>query len=488
MPYIIKSHALNQHTLSLIAGNRACGEASQSSAVRRLALFAAVCLLNSLADGLAANSNLTWKADLALKEAYDSNVYLQDKEPNPTVLNAVPAKKDSWVTTVTPRLSLDYRPCSAFDASLSYAPDMAIYHNAHSEDYFAHRFGLTLSGKADDLTWEQANAFTYIDGNHLSPTFGRPQDIPAIGGAALRDRRDSTVYRGSFKLTYSVGDFFLRPVSAAYIHDFHTLQQPSANPAVYENYVDRQDVNGGLDIGYDVGKENFLVVGYRYGQQDQFKQLGVDSPFDSSYNRVLFGVEGAPLSWLKVGLLGGPDFRSWASGTPRGFDREKVYYWMDASLTLLPSSQDSIVLLSRRYLQPAFGNVFSGGVATFSVYEDITYSAAWKHKFSDHWAGSAGFQLYIGKYRPPTLREDWIYTPSAALTYTHDQHLSAELSYSYDWVENQKAPVVGTPTQFADGREYTRHIVSLGVKYAFSGLRLYRICFLPRPAVLFCRP
>jgi len=116
------------------------------------------------------------------------------------------------------------------------------------------------------------------------------------------------------------------------------------------------------------------------------------------------------------------------------------------------------VLLTRRYEQPAFSSQ--------SVYEDITYSISWKHKFDDHWSGSAGFQLYIGDWQAPVNRDDWIYTPSVGLTYTHDKHLSAELAYSYDWVENQ-VPTSATGATYADGREYTRHIVSLGVKYAF---------------------
>ncbi|MCU0785262.1 MAG: transporter, partial [Verrucomicrobia bacterium] len=141
-------------------------------------------------------------------------------------------------------------------------------------------------------------------------------------------------------------------------------------------------------------------------------------------------------------------------------DRDEIIYWIDATVTLLPTKNDTVVLLNRRYEQPAF--------TSQSVYEDITYSVTWKHKFDDHWAANAGFQLYIGDWQAPVPREDWIYTPSVGLSYTHDKHLSAELAYSYDWVENQVTPVPGDPrTQFAEGREYTRHLVSLAVKYAF---------------------
>ena len=44
----------------------------------------------------------------------------------------------------------------------------------------------------------------------------------------------------------------------------------------YENYVDRQDVNGGLDVGYEAVKDTYLVAGYRYGRQDQFTLPGAE--------------------------------------------------------------------------------------------------------------------------------------------------------------------------------------------------------------------
>ena len=54
-------------------------------------------------------------------------------------------------------------------------------------------------------------------------------------------------------------------------------------------------------------------------------------------------------------------------------------------------------------------------------------------------------------------RDDWIYTWTAGVAYRHDAHWSAELSYSYDWVESQ---VPNTP-----GREFTRNLVWLGAKW-----------------------
>src|SRR5208282_3832476 len=245
------------------------------------------------------------------------------------------------------------------------------------------------------------NTFTYIDGNRYGPIFGRinpgsSQDVPAIGGIPLRDRRAAFIYRGGFKLTYSIGDFFIRPVLSAYVHDFRTVQEqepPAPSHEYYENYVSRQDVNGGVDFGYDAGKKTYLVLGYRYGRQDQGKLLGVNSPYDSSYNRILLGVEGSPASWIKLALLGGPEIRDWASATPVGFDRNRIDWWVDGTVTVIPDKNDTVTFLYRRFTQPAFSSQ--------SIYDDITYSATWKHTFNKHFSANAGMQLYVGDWQVP---------------------------------------------------------------------------------------
>ncbi len=112
----------------------------------------------------------------------------------------------------------------------------------------------------------------------------------------------------------------------------------------YENYVDRQDVSGGLDVGYDLGKKNYLVLGYRYGRQDQYTLPGAggtttSSPYGNTYHRILFGFEGSPLSWLKVAVLGGPDIRCWDNSTPAGFDRNGIRYYWDVSATATPDKE-----------------------------------------------------------------------------------------------------------------------------------------------------
>ena len=161
----------------------------------------------------ATNTNVSFKAEVTLKETFDSNVYLQDNTPNPVNVAAakasgfkpVEAKKASWVTSVLPKVGVEFKPDAAFNLSAGYAPDITFYDAASSEDYVAHRGTLNFGGKVQDTLWELANTATYIDGSKEGPTFARPDDVPAIGGIPLRDRRAAFVFRNSFRLTQPVG-------------------------------------------------------------------------------------------------------------------------------------------------------------------------------------------------------------------------------------------------------------------------------------------
>ncbi len=140
------------------------------------------------------------------------------------------------------------------------------------------------------------------------------------------------------------------------------------------------------------------------------------STFGNDYQRILFGVEGNPASWLKLAVLAGPDIRQFDPGTPAGFNRNNLLVYWDASVTVLPDKNDTVTLKSTRYEQPAF--------SSFSMYQDIKTDLSWRHKFNDQFSGQLGFTLYVGDWELPTHRDDWIYTPSAGLTYNYNKHLS----------------------------------------------------------------
>jgi len=432
---------------------------------RRKPIARSVAIATALlfAPAQAANTNLATKAELSFAIGYDSNVYLQDIEPDPLAvaeaaadgLEVVPAKQGSFVATVSPRFSLAYSPDPAFRVTAAYSPDLVYYTDEPSEDHLIHRGTLGLGGTIGKVNWELPNTFLYIDGGELGPTFGLPGDIPAIGGVPLRDRRQAFIFRNSFKLSYRTGKFLLRPVATAYVHDFQSEQRPSGTLYRYENYIDRTEVTGGLDAGYAVAEGTHLLLGYRFGFQEQYELLGFNSPYDNQFHRFLAGIEGSPWSWLRLSALAGPDLRVFhddrLTDFAPAFRDDELLVFVDASVTVLPTQHDTVTVSNRRYQQPAFGSP--------SMYEDITYDLTWRHQFNSRWNSRTGFRIYVGDWQGPVNREDWIYTASAGIAWIPTARLSTELSYAYDWVES-KVPNT-------DGREFTRHLVALNLKYAF---------------------
>jgi hypothetical protein len=410
--------------------------------------------LTGWAQGWQLATNLSLKADLALKEAFDSNVYLQDVTPaNP---NAAQPFQESMVTTLTPRLALDWKPMTEFNLAVSYAPEFAWYHAEPGENYVAHRGALTFSGKVGIVQWEQFNTVNYIDGSHEGLTFGGPGGPPAIGGVPIRDRRDALIYRNGFRAYHPHGNWFFRPVAWSYIHDFRTDQRNPATYPGYQNYLDRNDLSAGIDIGYKALPQAYVLVGYRYGFQNETPVSWSPTHFSNRYHRFVLGLEGKLTEWLKVTGVVGPDYRSFHNNhTSQGFDDYHTTLYYDASIGLLPTKADTVTFLFRQYEQPAFGAA--------SVYEDITWEVSWRHQFEGGLAVSTGMRAYIGDWLAPVSREDWIYTPSATISYVRDRHLSGDLTYSYDSAESK----VMNSVLNTSGREFRRHLVSLAVKYAF---------------------
>lgn len=416
---------------------------------------------------------LTFKPDLTLKETYDDNVFILGSGMNPAVVP--PAgfiiarpKVGSFVTSVTPNLVLNYEACDECAATVSYAPEFTRYASAHSEDYVAHRAAVNFTGKMSGVSYEWLNSALWIDGSDEAPLTIRPGDIRAVGGIPIRDRRDAAMFRDSIKVTIPVGKWFFRPVFTSYIHDFQTGQHGNLTADndnfLYGNYIDRWEASAGADIGYEVVEKTKMVLGYRYGHQDQAKapnNAGVmrESCSINDYQRFLLGFEGTPAPWIKAAILGGPDLRDWKHDTPAGFERDKVLWYVDAAVTLLPTTEDLITLKIGKFEQPAF--------TSQTVYEDIKYDLNWRHKFSDKFTAGAGFMLFIGKWQAPVVRDDWIYTPSMMVSYAFTPHLTVEASWSYDYAVNQEEPVAGTQTAYADGREYTRNLFSITWKYVF---------------------
>ncbi len=423
---------------------------------RLLALAATAGLATSaLAEKPAALTELS----VTVKETYDSNVYGTEFNPTLAGLPEV-ADVESWVTVISPKAVLNLRSAlglgdnSAVTAfNIGYAADYAFYHSASSETNQRHNFSQQLKTKSDAVTFSLDNTFTYVDGKSTTPQYGL---LNAYGSASSRERKEQFQDRAKLQLRYDADAWFVRAVANVLYYDLKTqLHQPTGTYVGYQNYIDRQDLNAGIDVGAKLNKNVSLWTGYRYGAQgqDDLPWSQVDSA--SKYSRLLVGVEGKLASWLKVDLQAGPDFRTFDNATATRGIAEKNHTWLytEASATADLSANDSLVLAHK-----IWNFVSSTGVAS---YRDSTYGLTLRHKFSPALSGNLGFRILGSDYALPTVRKDWFYTYSAGLRYDVDKNWALTVDYARNEARNKL-----DHTAFP-GRTYSQDILTFGLRAAF---------------------
>lgn len=390
----------------------------------------------------AGDPTVQFGASVALKETYDGNVFLQSA----TSL----ANRASFSTSVEPRLSLTWRNDANFGASLSYSSGIVFYHDEPGEDHQTHRAALSFWGNSDSTEWNVTSNLVLIDGSSVGPTWSGPGGAPAAGGIAVRDRRDAAVYRARLQLTQFADEWFLRPTASFYLHDF--LTEHRATPG-YQNYVDRNEVLGGVDVGRRLGQRNSVWLGYRCGAQGEAKLLAYPEVYDSSFHRILLGGKVYPVSWLQAEVNLGPEVHRYGDEVPISFgDRDEVYLFVDASVKASFGTAGDFALSIKRFEQPGFGGR--------SVYDDLTYDLSWRRRIDKQWEIGTGFRAYNTDFHKPVVRNDWIVSAQGFVNCSVSPRLSIEASYVFEQGLTADAN--------AGGREYSRHLVAAGIKYIFQ--------------------
>jgi hypothetical protein len=412
-----------------------------------------------------------WLTDLSLgvKESYDNDVLLVSGEGM--------KEQDSWITTVSPKLGFNFAPLlegqSVLQAlAIGYAPDFSSFHNVTNESFIAHRFATTIKGKQDGFSFNLENAFNYIDGNKVAPTYTPPDNARSgIATATVRDRRRQFNDRAKIALEYEQDKWFVRPTASLLYYEMMTDLRPNSATTGYQNYPDRYDVNGGLDTGYSIYQGFAATLGYRYGHQYQ-QQLpkAIDPSLQSSssdYHRVLAGVEGKPWKWLTMSLQLGPDFRTYEPDVPGVHvtpiaDKHPVKYYGEAALTADISAKDQATFKYKQWeWMSSTGKL---------PYVDTVYDLNYRHKFSQQLALDLGFRIlawdFTGGTGAASKRDDWQYTPSIGLAYSVTANLGFNVAYAVDLGRNVQddLALVGVSARY---REYDHHVVSLGGTFKF---------------------
>jgi hypothetical protein len=396
---------------------------------------------------------------ITVKEAHDSSVFGTERNP---ALAGLPelANVSSWVTTVSPKVGFNLRPAFGLDKdsaisafSFGYAGDYAFYHSATTETNQRHNFTQQLKGKSGGVSFALDNSFIYVDGKSATIQYGLTS---AYGTASSRERKEQFQDRAKAILRFdNESPYFFRTVASVLYYDLKTqLRQPVGSYAGWQNYVDRQDLNIGADIGYKATKDVSLWAGYRYGKQKQAALPWSLVQNNSDYNRFLVGVEGKLAPWLKIDLQAGPDYRSYTDGAHSGINgKNHTWLYTESSITADVSKTDSLTFTNKIWHW-----VSSTGV---TAYRDSAYALAYKHKFSSAFSASLGVRALGSDYDLPATRKDWLYTYSAGLRYDFNKQVALTADYAHSNGEN-KLNAIAFP-----GREFSQDVLSLGLRYAY---------------------
>jgi hypothetical protein len=421
-----------------------------------------------------------WLGELSLtvKETHDDNVFAVSGLGLPI--------QQSWVDSVSANLTVNFIPLIGEQKdiqvfSISYNPERVTFASVSSQDYTAHRINATLKGKTDNVSYSFVNALLINDGNTTAPTYALNQ---LAGAAANQDdkyrnnyahalarermRQDQDRYTASVQV--DEGNFFVRPISQLIDYDLGTnLFNTSVAPYKgYQDYVSRFDLNGGVDLGYNVEPGLAVTVGYRYGEQFQQQfapTINSDQHYSSStYQRALLGLEGKLASWLTVKFAIGPDFRDYNPNTPISDLHTTRYYGEGTATATLPFNQS----LTFGYKTWLF--VGSTGLAP---YVDSTYTVAY------HWSATKQLGVDLGvKYleanyligddfagSAPAYRDDVDENFSAGLSYSVTKQFVVSATYVYDNGYNADDNLPAA--YFAAYRKFTHNVISLSAQFKF---------------------
>jgi hypothetical protein len=421
-----------------------------------------------------------WLPELSLgfTEGYDNNLF--------GVSGNGMQPQGSWFSILSPSVGFNFAPLLGSNApfqslSLRYAPNFVWYEQAPSEDYDAHNLGADIKGAIGDFSFLEDNAFLYNDGSKTAPTYAANQLTGALANqfdkyrnqfanTPARNRRNQIDDTNTTLLQYDVDRFFIRGVSSLIDYNMDTaFHNTSKAPYLgYQNYPDRSDVNGGTDLGYKVTPNVALTLGYRYGSQYQQQfptTISTDSHYSSStYQQVLFGVEGKPWHWLTAKLTGGPDFRDYNPNTPV-HDLHPTRYYGQAALMATITSNQSLTFNYKQWNWVAA----TGYVPEF----DSSYALNYHWNATKQLGFDMGAQIQEADYTSgydtagtaPSIRADREYTLAPRVTYAFTPQLSASFSYTFNAGNNElyTIPATSHPAY----KNFTDQTIALGLLYKF---------------------
>jgi hypothetical protein len=395
-----------------------------------------------------------WMTELSLelKESYDDNLLGVSGDGMP--------KSYSWITTITPKIGIDLAPLINNQRvlqvlSLNYEPAFATYSQASDETNTAHRILNKIKAKSDNISFSLDNSFIYIDGSSVAPIYPAPDNVRSSYAQALpRERRNQ--YQDWTKIDFQLDwdPFFVRPTGSLQYWNMLTDQRTTSG---YQNWVDRYEINGGVDLGRRISSLLAIFLGYRYGRQYQDTVINSDYTSTNDYHRTLVGIEGKLFNWLTLSLLGGPDFREYEDNAPVN-NKNQVNFYGESSLTGEISKQDTVMVKYKgtRWISS------TGQVPTF----DSSFDLGYRHKFDTALIWNLNCQIKNADYTvgnlnsgsAPSRRNDWLYTFSTGLSHDFNAHIGVNISLTANLGRNEQDGITN-----ANYREFDEYLTAIGI-------------------------
>jgi len=389
---------------------------------------------------------------LELKESYDDNLLGVSGDGMP--------KSYSWITTITPKIGIDIAPLITDQRVLqvlflNYEPAFGAYSQASEETNIAHRILNKIKAKSENLSFSLDNSIAYIDGSSVAPIYSAPDNVRSCYAHALpRERRDQYQERTKIDIQLDLDPFFVRPTGSLQYWDMFTDQRATSG---YQNWVDRYDMNGGVDLGRKINSQLAIFMGYRYGRQYQATVINSDYSSTNDYHRTLAGIEGKLFNWLTLSLLGGPEFREYEDTAPVN-DKNQVNFYGESSLTGELSKQDTVVIKYKgtRWISS------TGQVPTYDSSVDLGY----RRKFDAASSWNLNCQIKNADYTvgnlnsgsAASLRNDWLYTLSTGLSHDFNAHIGVNISLAANLGRNEQDGISN-----ANYREFDEYLTSVGI-------------------------
>jgi hypothetical protein len=432
--------------------------------VRAAALLIALGVGSGCPAGAGTNS-IQPVLSLDLGERFDSNVMLQNV--------GAQANQESLVTSVMPVVGGRWRGQgqTPYSVGLKYAPDFTFFHDLSRESYLRHIGIFDFDVKREGLAVNSMVSASYTDGSTEPPTWGTAADpgaTPSLGAVEVRNRRRNMYFVSKLVGRQELGRTFLRGTFDARIWDFMTEdlfppETPNPTQLTIQNYYDRSDINGGVDVGVKLEAKTELSVGYRLGHQDQEARALPPYPlpapnsrnsysYANLYHRFPIGLKTRPCSGFTLTGEVGPSVHFFdAASIKPGTHVQQDYLYFLASGAIQLATNTCFKVTGGQYLLPASaGN---------GVYQNLTATGTLEQKLSHKLRAAFLFGYTEYDFDAEFQRWDRVFVPEARVDYAFNPHLSAGLWYSYSW---SLSLIPNTAN-----REYTRNIVGIGLKATY---------------------